>query len=201
MPKTVTNSKRRALARRLQKKPRKLDKIFDCINCSQSKTVRCKLKFEERVGSLECEKCKVTYSTSIHHLSHDVDVYHAWIDASEGQATYLHSTMTSQGPQAQGTQQRQKQQDKQTQQGWQKQQEHCTSSTSTSRQYQHKNVEYSPPYKERDIPYSTRYRQWEEEEEEMADPQHGAYQDNQRIHDYWNQGLGTRRKGAGARRG
>ncbi|KAF9938804.1 hypothetical protein BGZ67_010354 [Mortierella alpina] len=218
MPKTVTNSKRREQARRLQKRPRRLDKLFDCINCSQSKTVRCKLKLGDRVGSLECEKCKVAFSTSIHHLSHDVDVYHAWIDAcEEEQKPCSRSSMASQvqkaqeTPQQQRPQEHQRQQEKQRQQEQQrlqeqrKQQEQIESryatSLSTSRQYQQKKVEYSPQYQRQDISYSSHYQPWEEDGQEGADSRLGARQVNPKIHGYWNQGLGSRGKGAGARRG
>ncbi|KAF9275640.1 hypothetical protein BGZ68_010634 [Mortierella alpina] len=163
MPKSVTNSKRRELARRLQKKPLKLDKLFDCIICCQSKTVRCKLKLEERVGSLECDKCKATFSTSIRHLSHDVDVYHAWVDASEEQPTYPPSSVASQQPQVQKPQNTPRHQKRQLQQN--------------TRQ-----VEYSPQYEQQDGSYSPQYQQWREEEEQEADPQYGVRQVDHENH-------------------
>ncbi|CAG8487696.1 7635_t:CDS:2 [Ambispora leptoticha] len=38
---------------------------------------------EQRIGSLKCRVCFVTFQSNIHQLSDPVDVYHEWIDASE----------------------------------------------------------------------------------------------------------------------
>ncbi|CAG8491005.1 2601_t:CDS:2 [Ambispora gerdemannii] len=38
---------------------------------------------EQRIGSLKCRTCFVTFQSNIHQLSDAVDVYYEWIDASE----------------------------------------------------------------------------------------------------------------------
>ncbi|KAF9955714.1 hypothetical protein BGZ72_003473 [Mortierella alpina] len=204
MPKTVTNSKRRELARRLQRKPRRLDKLFDCINCSQSKTVRCKLKLDHRVGFLECEKCKVTYSTSIHHLSHDVDVYHAWIDASEELTTRARSTTPSPVQKTKDTPRYQEQRDQQQER---RASPHATSSSPTSYKYQQQQkVDRSPQSRQQHISYSPQYQPWDdddEREDDYSDSRYEAHQVDYGNHRSRNQaeGSGSRGRGAGARRG
>ncbi|KAF9434467.1 hypothetical protein BGZ76_007973 [Entomortierella beljakovae] len=61
----------------------KLDTAFKCLSCGGEKSVRCKLKFEDGIGSLACSVCDVVYACPINSLSHDVDVYAAWVDAAD----------------------------------------------------------------------------------------------------------------------
>ncbi|KAI8350482.1 transcription elongation factor Elf1 like-domain-containing protein [Mortierella sp. GBAus27b] len=86
MPKTSSNNWRKTAIQKLQRqvqKRHKLTKVFDCLLCAQEQTVRCILDYDHFVGSLHCEKCQVRFSCPINAISHDVDVYHAWLDSLE----------------------------------------------------------------------------------------------------------------------
>lgn len=66
-----------------KKKAAKLDKVFDCPFCGHEQTVDCFLEREINLGRVECRVCGVKYSTTIHHLDEEIDVYAKWIDACE----------------------------------------------------------------------------------------------------------------------
>ncbi|KAF8936884.1 hypothetical protein BGZ58_003568 [Dissophora ornata] len=71
MPRRNTNAERRAWKKRNQKRPPKLEKVFECLQCARGKTVGCKIL------------CNIAYSCAISHLDCEVDVYHQWVDTWE----------------------------------------------------------------------------------------------------------------------
>ncbi|KAF9901446.1 hypothetical protein EC991_006094 [Linnemannia zychae] len=75
--------KRRELQKRISKRQPKLDKVFECLSCYNTKSVVCKLDFGSKVGTLACELCPARYACSINHLSKEVDVYSEWVDIFE----------------------------------------------------------------------------------------------------------------------
>lgn len=66
-----------------KRKSAKLEKIFDCPFCGHEKTVDCVLERDINIGKVECRICTVKYSTHIHRLEEEIDVYSKWIDACE----------------------------------------------------------------------------------------------------------------------
>jgi len=66
-----------------KKGPPALDKQFTCPFCNHEKAVTCTLNKKERIGTVKCTKCNTDYSTTIHGLTEEIDVYHDWIDACE----------------------------------------------------------------------------------------------------------------------
>ncbi|KAI8917670.1 transcription elongation factor 1, partial [Powellomyces hirtus] len=75
---------KRKTARKPQKRVKQiLAKKFLCIYCSHDDTVVVKLDMSNKIGTLVCGSCHVSYQTQIHSLAEPVDVYSAWIDSAE----------------------------------------------------------------------------------------------------------------------
>lgn len=66
-----------------KKKVAKLEKIFDCPFCGHEQTVDCVIERDINLGKVECRVCGVKYSSIIHRLEEEIDVYSKWIDACE----------------------------------------------------------------------------------------------------------------------
>jgi len=66
-----------------KKKTAKLEKIFDCPFCGHEQTVDCVIERDISVGKVECRVCGVKFSSMIHKLEEEIDVYGKWIDALE----------------------------------------------------------------------------------------------------------------------
>ncbi|MBW0506891.1 hypothetical protein O181_046606 [Austropuccinia psidii MF-1] len=60
-----------------------LDKVFRCLFCQHAGVVHCKLDRQEMVSRIECARCAQHFETKIDHLTEPIDVYSAWIDATE----------------------------------------------------------------------------------------------------------------------
>lgn len=66
-----------------KKKAAKLEKVFDCPFCGHEQTVDCVIERDINLGKVECRVCGVKYSSIIHRLEEEIDVYSKWIDACE----------------------------------------------------------------------------------------------------------------------
>ncbi|KAF9130066.1 hypothetical protein BGW39_003516 [Mortierella sp. 14UC] len=95
--------KRRELQKRNSKRQLKLDKVFECLSCNNTKSVICKLDFDKKVGTLVCELCPARYACAINHLSKEVDVYSDWVDNVES-LKQRHQQQHQQRPQSRVTQ-------------------------------------------------------------------------------------------------
>ncbi|KIV80081.1 hypothetical protein PV11_07608 [Exophiala sideris] len=78
--------------RKPRKKPR-LGKVFNCLVCERNDVVRVEMRrkkkmiggkkrtVKEGTGKLECSSCHAKFQHPIGHLSAEVDVFSAWVDA------------------------------------------------------------------------------------------------------------------------
>ncbi|KAJ8513729.1 hypothetical protein OPV22_004163 [Ensete ventricosum] len=61
----------------------KLEAAFTCPFCNHDKSVSCTLDKTLKIGEAQCEVCKESYATTIHHLTEPIDIYAEWVDECE----------------------------------------------------------------------------------------------------------------------
>ena len=58
----------------------KVDTVFDCPFCNDTKTVEVSMDHNHGVADIKCRVCLAKFQTEIHHLTEPIDVYCEWID-------------------------------------------------------------------------------------------------------------------------
>ncbi|VFQ97557.1 unnamed protein product [Cuscuta campestris] len=66
-----------------KKRMDKLDTVFDCPFCCNSKSVECRIDMKNLIAEAHCNDCKESYSTTATTLTEAIDVYSEWIDECE----------------------------------------------------------------------------------------------------------------------
>jgi len=78
--------RRKTAQKKLKKKRPEIASTFKCLFCNHEKAVTCTLNHKDKIGELACRICGEGWQTRINYLTEPIDVFSAWLDATEAEA-------------------------------------------------------------------------------------------------------------------